>query len=145
MTQDEVPLCDHIELVCTGESKVVGKSFSNKRSNLLFSSEEKSTILNKQMLTDESINIAQNILKKQFSKNAGLQDTVIGKTQAFDMIRNEEKYMQILHAGSFHWIYVANTQKNKTDDSYCQIYDSLTNGSVPLDVAKQIAAFSYCE
>ena len=145
MTQDEVPLCDHIELVCTGESKVVGKSFSNKRSNLLFSSEEKSTILNKQMLTDESINIAQNILKKQFSKNAGLQDTVIGKTQAFDMIRNEEKYMQILHAGSFHWIYAANTQKNKTDDSYCQIYDSLTNGSVPLDVAKQIAAFSYYE
>ena len=145
MTQDEVPLCDHIELVRTGESKVVGKSFSNKRSNLLFSSEEKSTILNKQMLTDESINIAQNILKKQFSKNAGLQDTVIGKTQAFDMIRNEEKYIQILHAGSFHWIYVANTQKNKTDDNYCQIYDSLTNGSVPLDVAKQIAAFSYCE
>ena len=145
MTQDEVPLCDHIELVRTGESKVVGKSFSNKRSNLLFSSEEKATILNKQMLTDESINIAQKILKKQFSKNAGLQDTVIGKTQAFDMIRNEEKYIQILHAGSFHWIYVANTQKNKTDDSYCQIYDSLTNGSVPLTVAKQIAAFSYCE
>ena len=61
------------------------------------------------------------------------------------MIRNEEKYTQILHAGSFHWIYVANTQKNKTDESYCQIYDSLTKGSVPLDVAKQIAAFSYCE
>ena len=47
MTQDEVPLCDHTELVCTGESKVVGKSFLNKRSNLLFSSEEKATILNK--------------------------------------------------------------------------------------------------
>ena len=43
MTQDEVPLCDDIELVCTGESKVVAKSFSNKRRNLLFSSEEKAT------------------------------------------------------------------------------------------------------
>ena len=64
MTQDEVPLCDDIELVCNGESKVVGKSFSNKRKSLLFSSEEKATILNKQMLTDESIDIAQNILKK---------------------------------------------------------------------------------
>ena len=85
MTQDEVPLCDHTELVCTGESKVVGKRFSNKRSNLLFSPEEKATILNKQMLTDESINIAQNILEKQFSKIAGLQDTVIGRTQALDM------------------------------------------------------------
>ena len=58
MTQDEVPLCDDIELVCTGESKVMGKSFSNKRRNLLFSSEGKTTVLNKQMLTDESINIA---------------------------------------------------------------------------------------
>ena len=80
ITQDEVPLCDDTELVCTTESKVVGKSFSNERRNLLFSSKEKATILKKQMLTDESINIAQNILKKQFPKIAGLQDTVIGKT-----------------------------------------------------------------
>ena len=68
MTQDEVPLCDDNELVCTGESKLVGKSFSNKRRNLLFSLEEKATILNKQMLTDESINIAQNILKNSSQK-----------------------------------------------------------------------------
>ena len=142
MNQNEVPLCDNIELVCTGESKVVGKNFSNKRGNLLFFSEEKVNVLKKQMLTDESINIAQNILKKQFSKTAGLQDTVTGKTQAFDIIRNEEKYIQILHAGSFHWICVPNTQRNKTDNSYCQIYNCSTNGSLPLDVAKQMAAFS---
>ena len=107
------------EKVGTGESKVVGKSFSNKRRNLLFSLEENATILNKQMLTDESVNIARNILKKQFPKIAGLQDTVIGKTQAFGIIRKEEKYIQILHARSFHWICVANTQKNKTGYSYC--------------------------
>ena len=97
------------------------------------------------MLTDESINIAQNTLKKQFPKIAGLQDTVVGKTQAFDIIGNEEKSIEVLHAGSFHWICVANTQKNKTDNSYCQIYDNLTNRSVPLDVTKQIATLSYCE
>ena len=85
------------------------------------------------------------MLKKQFPKIAGLRDTVIGKTQAFDIIRNEEKYTQILYAGSFHWICVANTQRNKTYNSYCQIYDSLTNRSVPLDVATQIAVFSYFE
>ena len=45
------------------------------------------------MLTDESINIVQNILKKRFPKIAGLQDTVIGKTKAFDIIRNEERYI----------------------------------------------------
>ena len=142
MNQNEVPLCDNIELVCTGESKVVGKNFSNKRGNLLFFSEEKVNVLKKQMLTDESINIAQNILKKQFSKTAGLQDTVTGKTQAFDIMRNEEKYIQILHAGSFHWICVPNMQRNKTDNSYCQIYNCSTNGNLPLDVAKQMAAFS---
>ena len=80
MTQDKVPLCDNIELVCTGESKVRGKSFSIKRKNLLFSSEEKATILNTQMLTDESMNIAQNVVKKHFPKIAWLQDTVIGIT-----------------------------------------------------------------
>ena len=53
--------------------------------------------------------------------------------------------MQILHARSFHWICVANTQRNKTDNSYCPIYNSLTNGSAPLDVSKKIADFSYCE
>ena len=48
MTQEEVSLYDDIELVCTEKSKAVGKHFSNKRRNLLFSSEEKATILNKQ-------------------------------------------------------------------------------------------------
>ena len=97
------------------------------------------------MLTDESINIDQNIFKKQFPKIAELQDPVTGKSQAFDIIRNEEKYIQILHTGSFHWICVASMQRNKTDNGYCQVYDSLTKGSVPLDVVKQIAVFSYSE
>ena len=101
------------------------------------------TILNKQMLTDKSISIAQNILKNQFPRIARLQDTVIEKTKVFDIIKNEEKYMQILHAGSFHWICVANTQRNKTVNSYCQIYNSLTKESVPLDVAKQIDVRKY--
>ena len=79
MTQNEVPFYDDIELVCTEESKTVGKIFSNKIRNLLFSSEEKATILNKQLLTDELINIAQNILKMKFRKIAGFQETVIGK------------------------------------------------------------------
>ena len=95
MTQD-IPLCAGVELICTGESTVVGKSFSDKRRNILFSSEEKATILNKQMVTDESTNIVQNILKKQFPKIAGLQDTIIVKTLIFDIIM--DMYIQIPHA-----------------------------------------------
>ena len=44
MTQDKVPPCVDIKLVCIEESKVMGKSFSNKRRDLLFSSEEKAAI-----------------------------------------------------------------------------------------------------
>ena len=92
MTQD-IPLCDGVELICTGEIKQ--ESFLDKRGNILFSPEEKATILNKQMATDKSTNIVQNILKKQFPKIARLQDTIIGKTQVFDIIM--DMYIQIPH------------------------------------------------
>ena len=87
MTQD-IPLCDGVELICTGEIK-------QESGNILFSPEEKATILNKQMVTDKSTNIVQNILKKQFPKIARLQDTIIGKTQVFDIIM--DMYIQIPH------------------------------------------------
>ena len=111
-------------MISQWRSKEVGKSFSNKRRNILFSSEEKATYLNKEMLTDESINIAQNILKKEFPK---LLDYKIQSLEK--MRRSIYKYFTQDH------FCVANTQRNKTDRSYCQIYDSLTNGSVPVDVA----------
>ena len=44
MIQDKVPPCVDIKLACTEESKVMGKSFSDKRRDLLFSSEEKAAI-----------------------------------------------------------------------------------------------------
>ncbi|XP_057297093.1 uncharacterized protein LOC130625987 [Hydractinia symbiolongicarpus] len=111
-----------------------------KRRKLLFSKEERSAIVNKQMLTDESINIAQSLLVSQFPTIGGFQDTVVGKTQSFDIVKYEENYIQLLHAGSLHWICVANV-----NNRYCQIFDSLTSGNVSVDVANQIAAFSYCQ
>ena len=93
------------------------------------------------MLTDDPINIAQKLLKNSFKEIAGLQDTVIGKTKAFGIVKNEKKYVQILHSGSFHWICVANMQSNKTDNGYCQIHDILTSESFYLDPANQIATF----
>ena len=63
-----------------------------KRRKLILSNEEKQTILNGDMLTDESVNIAQNILSDQFPGFGGFQDTVIGKTQAFDVVKSAEPY-----------------------------------------------------
>ena len=81
-----------------------------------FSKEEECTILGKQMLTDESINIAQRLLSKPFPKVCGFQDTVIGKLQEFDVIPTEKNYIQILHDSSLHWVCAANMKSRKTDN-----------------------------
>ena len=44
-----------------------------------------------------------------------------------------------------HWVCVANVSENKSHNDECQLYGSLSNGKVSPDVAKQIAAFSFCD
>ena len=56
------------------------------------------------MLSDESINIAQNLLYVQFPELCGFQDTVIGKTQKFEKVKEKKNVIQLLHAGSMHWV-----------------------------------------
>ena len=52
------------------------------------------------MLTDESTNLAQSILKKQFANIAGFMDTCLGKKQQFDVVARKKSYIQTIHAGS---------------------------------------------
>ena len=107
--------------------KAVGPTGTKKNNRkLIFSIEEKDTILNKHMLTDESINIAQNILKQQFPQIHGFQDTVIGNTQCFDVIGSKSKFVQILYAGSLHWVTVANMDDEKNSGVECYLYDILS-------------------
>ena len=54
------------------------------------------------MLSDESINLAQNLLKEQFPELSGFQDTVIGKTQSFDIVKTDGNFIQLLDVGSLH-------------------------------------------
>ena len=82
------------------------------------------------MLSDESINLAQNLLKEQFPEISGFQDTVIGKTQSFDIVETDENFIQLLHVGSLHWVYVANVSENKSHNGECRMYDSLSNRNV---------------
>ena len=90
-----------------------------------FSKEEECTILGKQMLTDESINIAQSLLSKQSPKVCGFQDTVIGKLHEFDVIPIEKNYIQILDDSSLHWVCVANMESRKKDNEIHYLHDSL--------------------
>lgn len=75
-----------------------------KSKKLRFSAEEKRNILDGKMLTDESTNLAQSILKKQFANIAGFMDTCLGKKQQFDVVARTKSYVQTIHAGSpKHW------------------------------------------
>ena len=82
------------------------------------------------MLSDESINLAQNLLKEQFPEISRFQDTVIGKAQSFDIVKTDENFIQLLHVGSLHWVCVANVSENKSHNGECQLYDILSNGKV---------------
>ena len=97
------------EIEITNVVKASGEIIKKRKMN--FSKEEECTILGKQMLTDESINIAQRLLSKQFPKVCGFQDTVIGKLQEFDVIPTEKNY-----TGSLHWVFAANMESGKTDN-----------------------------
>ena len=83
------------------------------------------------MLSDESINLAQILLKEPFPEISGFQDTVIGKIQSFNMVKTDENLIQLLHVGSLHWVCVANVSENKRRNGECQLYDSLFHGKFP--------------
>ena len=64
----------------------------NVNRNLKFTNEERK-ILQKHMLSDESINLAQILLKEQFPRISGFQDTVIGKIKSFNMVKTDENFI----------------------------------------------------
>ena len=55
------------------------------------------------MLTDDSINLAQNLFVKQFLRILGLMDTCLGKMYQSEIIPVDKPYIQLLHAGSMNW------------------------------------------
>ena len=64
-----------------------------KRRQLLLLTEERKNIKEGEMLTDESINSAQNLLHNQFPLIEGFYDTVLGSTNGFEIIN---PFIQIL-------------------------------------------------
>ena len=61
--------------------EVLASGKINVNRNLKFTNEERNSILQKHVLSEESINLAQNLRKEQFPKISGFQDKVIGKTE----------------------------------------------------------------
>ena len=97
---------------------------------LIYSIQEKCSILQGKMLTDESISLAQKLLAKQFPGISGLMDTCLGKLHQFGIIPVDKPYIQLLHAGSsfssfMHWVCISNMKTNKYDNGTHYVYDSL--------------------
>lgn len=94
-----------------------------KRLKRNIDNEELELINNEKMLTDTSINCAQNILHEAFPNIAGLEDKTLGPELNFSV--HKEKFVQILHSGSLHWLCVSNFGCKKGEINY---YDSLYSG-----------------
>ena len=93
---------------------------------------EENLIKNNEMLTDVSINIAQNILRRQFQHAPGLQDPVLGQKLMF---KTQEKFVQILHTNNFHWVMATNIN---CDDDTVDLYDSWFHAKVKDHIKLQI-------
>lgn len=129
---------DEIEITCVKSGPENAKKIERK---LQLTMGEIKTIEENHMLTDESINILQNILSNMFPDLKGFQDTVIGATLTFDIVPQESEFIQILHDRDLHWVCIShclNPHKKGIN-----LYDSLSNGAVPNFVKKQIASMMH--
>ena len=92
------------------------------------------------MLTDKHIQMAQELLHKQFPHIEGLLSPTIGTAQQFPVMR--KNFIQVLHTGGMHWVCVSNIgcrQKNEV-----RLYDSLYRGISPF-TKQQIAALLFIQ
>ncbi len=95
-------------------------------------------VLGGDMLTDEAINLAQNILHKEFAEIGGLEDTSLGPAMNFSV--NRGRFVQILHNMACHWVCISNIG---CPPGVIRLYDSLNGGAVQPAIRKQLAAIVY--
>jgi hypothetical protein len=114
-----------------------------KKRKLQFSNEEKAAISQNEILSDESINLAQNLLSMQFSNVGGFMDTVLSITNGFSVVKTTEKFIQVLHTTNQHWICVANMDENREANNAVEVYDSLSSGTITPSVATQFSSFCF--
>ena len=95
--------------------------------------EEISCIVNG-YLDDKAINAAQDVIKQQFPKWAGFQNSLLGQNKNFKHVA--EEFIQILHTGSFHWVTISNIGCFTGE---VKLYDSLPGGQLDHHLQEQIA------
>lgn len=76
-----------------------------------------------QWLTDNILNAAQFLLKKQFPRIRGLQNVLLNISQGFQPIERNQSFVQIVNEGGNHWVVLSNAKINNKINK-CVIYDS---------------------
>lgn len=129
-------------------TKVVENNGSSprKKRKLHLSSREEKIIINNKMLTDESIDIGQQILQQQFPLIGGFADIALSEENGFDVVKRQKPFIQLLHTGHTHWICVANMAENRNNNNNCQVYDSNNQqGEVSTNSLDKICKMLYCK
>ena len=106
---------------------------------LLFDDENKCN----KVFRGQSINLAISKINEQFPNIIAFTDSSIDKCQQFDIVSREYGYIQILNAGSMHWICVSNITSATSSNQVLYIFDSLLSQKIQQDVIPKITPYSF--
>lgn len=109
-----------------------------KRPKFKLHPEDVDIIRKNAMLTDHQIQMAQELLHRQFPHIEGLLSPTIGKAKQFPVMR--KNFIQVLHTGGIHWVCVSNIGCHHNNQ--VKLYDSLYSGIAPF-TREQIGALLF--
>ena len=92
-----------------------------QRPTFKLNQEDADIIRKNAMLTDHQIQMAQELLHRQFPYIEGLLSPTIGKAKQFPVLWNN--FIQVLHIGGMHWVCVSNI--GCIHNNQVKLYDSL--------------------
>ena len=101
---------------------------------------EDSAISKTAMLTDKRIQMAQELLHRQFPHIEGLMSPSISTVRQFPVMRQE--FVQVLHTGGLHWVTVSTI--GCKGNNKVNLYDSLYHGISP-QTEEQIASLLFVD
>ena len=93
-----------------------------------------------EMLTVDSINLAQSLLRDACPHLKGFQNVARGAVQAFEPVSGD--FIQILHDGNLHWVCTSNVSfAGGKDPAAVAMFDSMNQGYVAKFTKQQLASF----
>ena len=120
------------EVEIVGTKKIEAKN--KHRVNQKFNNAIHNEIIQNKWLSDESINLAQTILFKNFPLINGFDGTTLGPLNLF-FVQTVE-FVQVLHENN-HWVTVSSPTERETSVVY--LYVSLQKETLNKNLVKQIA------